>query len=193
MSDDKLRLFTAVCVPGAQLRWLHAAVAGAKASVDARWTSVGDQHVTLNFLGWIPGGDLAEVIAALDVVAARHSRADASISGLGAFPRLRRARVLWAGIDDPEELLPALAEDLGRELRAVGYVPEDRGFTPHLTLARLKTPRSLEGALPELPASSDRFAVDRITLFRSRLAPSGARYEILHEAYLRADDATLSQ
>lgn len=187
MDDEKLRLFTAVVVPRPQLEWLDAAVGALKTLPGARWTAVENQHVTLNFLGWLEARLVADVTTAVDEAAARHAPAEASLSALGAFPKPRRARVLWAGIEDPDELLPALAEDLGDGLRAVGYQSEDRGYTAHLTLARFNTPRSLEGVLPELRSPPGPFTVDRITLFRSRLSPSGARYEVVHEAYLTAN------
>lgn len=193
MSDEKLRLFTAVTVPEAQLTWLDGVVEELKALPGARWSPLENQHVTLNFLGWVPEGDLGRVVAALDLVVPRHRAGAATLAELGAFPRERRARVLWAGIDDPDELLGRLGAALGEELRAVGYEPEGRAYTPHLTLARLKTPRSLTGLLPVLPEPPGPFPVDRVTLFRSRLGPSGSRYEVVHEAYLGTDDAGVSE
>lgn len=184
MGDEKLRLFTAVRVPRDRLEWLDHEVEAVKGVPGVRWTNVDNQHVTLNFLGWVEARVLPEVTAAVDAAGRAHGPAPVSLSGLGAFPRARRARVLWAGIEDPQGLLPALAGDLGARLRSVGYEPEDRPYTPHLTLARLKTPRPVE--LPDLPASPGPFTVDRVTLFRSRLSPSGARYEVVHEAYLSA-------
>lgn len=187
MEGEKLRLFTAVRVPREQLEWLDHAVEGVKRLPGARWTAVDNQHVTLNFLGWVEARLLADVTAAVDAVAREHAPAPVSLAALGAFPRPRRARVLWAGIDDPQALLPALAGDLGDALRAVGYEPEDRGYTPHLTLARFKTPGPVE--LPDLPDPPGPFIVDRLTLFRSSLSPSGARYEVMHEAYLSGSAA----
>ncbi|MDQ3981110.1 MAG: RNA 2',3'-cyclic phosphodiesterase [Actinomycetota bacterium] len=184
MAGDKLRLFTAVRVPRAQLEWLDEATADLRSVPGARWTGTDNQHVTLNFLGWVHEDAFDDVTAAVDAVASHHAPARLSIGDLGAFPRERRARVLWAGIDDSGDLLPALASELGHELRSIGYVPEDRPYTAHLTLARFKTPRSLEGVLRPLPAPPEPFDVDRVTLFRSRLSPAGARYEVVHEAYL---------
>ncbi|MDQ3913714.1 MAG: RNA 2',3'-cyclic phosphodiesterase [Actinomycetota bacterium] len=191
--SDKIRLFTAVRIPEAQLVWVDEAVAELKSLPGARWVPVANQHVTLNFLGWVPSEDVPRVVATVDAVAPRHRAAPAALTGLGAFPRERRARVLWAGVDDPAGLLPALAAGLGSELRAVGYEPEDRPYTAHVTLARLKTPRSVEGLLPALPAPPGPFTIDRVTLFRSRLSRSGSRYEVVHEAHLGADDARVSQ
>ncbi|HEX2195346.1 MAG TPA: RNA 2',3'-cyclic phosphodiesterase [Actinomycetota bacterium] len=184
MGDEKLRLFTAVRVPHAQLEWLDAAVGSLKDLPGARWTTLDNQHVTLNFLGWVEASLLPRVAAAVDATAGRHRSAGVSLGPLGAFPRERRARVVWAGLDDPSGLLADLARDLGERLRPLGYEPEQRAFTPHLTLARLETPRSVEGRLPVLPKPPGSFTVDRVTLFRSRLSPAGARYEVLHEAYL---------
>lgn len=187
MGDERLRLFTAVRVPRGQLEWLDDVVGDLKAIPGARWTSVDDQHVTLNFLGWVEARLLAGVSQILDEAAAAHEPAHASLAGLGAFPREPRARVLWAGIEDPTHLLTSLATDLGERLRGVGYEPEARDYTAHLTLARFKTPRRL--VLPQLPPPPPPFVVDRLTLYRSRLSPSGARYEVLHEAYLSASAA----
>jgi 2'-5' RNA ligase len=188
MGGDKLRLFTAVRVPREQLAWLDGAVEELKTLPGARWRALDDQHVTLNFLGWIEEAAFPEVTAAVDASADAHAPAPVSLEGLGAFPSERRARVLWAGLSDPAGLLPALARYLGERLRVVGYEPEERPYTAHLTLARFKAPRSLAGILPSLPPAPGPFDVDRITLFRSRLSPAGARYEVVHEAYLSASD-----
>lgn len=185
MGAEKLRLFTAVRVPRDQLEWLDDAVAGLRPLSGARWTALENQHVTLNFLGWIESGLLGRVVAAVEEVATLHTSAEVTLTGLGAFPRERRASVLWAGVEDPEGLLPSLARDLGERVRAVGYEPEERPYTAHLTLARFKTPRPVE--LPAIPAPPSPFTVDRVTLYRSRLSPGGARYEVVHEAYLSAE------
>lgn len=192
-TGEKLRLFTAVRVPRDQLEWLDGEVAGLKSLEGARWTALDNQHVTLNFLGWVEARLLPAVTGAVETVAAAHAPAEVSLSGLGAFPRARRARVLWAGLHDPQQLLPALAGDLGAELRAVGYEPEDRPYTAHLTLARFKMPRPVE--LHDLSEPPEPFTVDRVTLFRTRLGSAGARYEVMNEAYLSANatDAEGSQ
>lgn len=187
MGDDKLRLFTAVRVPRAQLEWLDAAASALESVPGARWTPLENRHVTLNFLGWLPSERLPDVVAAADRVAARHAAAHVSLGHLGAFPNARRARVLWAGLVDPLGLLAALAGDLADELRSVGYEPEERAYTPHLTLARLKAPRSVDGLLMPLTDPPPPFEIDRVTLYRSRLSPRGARYEVVHEAYLSGD------
>ncbi|MDQ3958274.1 MAG: RNA 2',3'-cyclic phosphodiesterase [Actinomycetota bacterium] len=183
MADEKLRLFVAVQVPDEHLAWLEEATGDLSSLPGARWTPRENRHVTLSFLGWLRAALLPDVVATTELVAAAHSPASVALDGLGAFPRERRARVLWAGVDDPNGLLPSLAVGLGAGFEPLGVAPEARAYAPHLTLARFKNPGSLEGLLPAVPRSAP-FLVERITLYRSRLSPRGPRYEVLHEAYL---------
>jgi 2'-5' RNA ligase len=189
LNDDKpLRLFVAAPVPEPHLHWVGEQVAGLYSALpEARWTNVSTQHLTLKFLGSTPPAKLDDVTAALTTVAAGRSAAPVSLTATGAFPNKRRARVFWMGLDDPSGLLEGLAADLDRALRPLGYTPEKRAFTPHLTLARFKSP----ALVPEeacidaraLPA----FDVDRLILWRSRLHPAGARYEEVEVFDLHTD------
>lgn len=176
---DKVRLFTGVSVPRAALEAVDAQLDALKAELPtARWVPLDNQHVTLKFLGWTPRDRVDAVERALEIVAAGRRGSRVRLADLGAFPSARRARVLWVGIDDGERLLEGLAEDLDRALEPLGYASEARPYTPHLTLARFKTPVRI--ALPEKTLDPPpAFAVDAVTLYRSRLHPSGARYDAL--------------
>ncbi len=155
---EKIRLFVAARVPDEHLEAIGGATRDLHASLPkARWVPPDNQHVTLKFLGWTPSARLEAVGRVIEVAAAARTPAACSVTQLGAFPSPRRARVLWAGLDNPGGLLAALASDLDAAFEPLGYRVEDRAFTPHLTLARFK--------------------VHRVELFRSRLSPSGARYE----------------
>ena len=112
----------------------------------ARWTPVESQHVTLKFIGWVEDRKLDAITEVTSAVAAAHPAADMALTGLGAFPSSKRVRVLWAGIDDPKGLGAALAHELSARPRALGVEREDRAFTPHLTLARLRDPRHVTKA-----------------------------------------------
>jgi RNA 2',3'-cyclic 3'-phosphodiesterase len=179
-------LFVAAGVPEDHLRWLEEKSAALRSSLrGARWTERVAQHVTLKFLGATPVDKVEPVIAAVSTAAAGRSPAQVSLTQVGAFPSRRRARVLWMGLDDPSGLLTGLAADLDRVLRPLGYEPEKRAFTPHLTLARFKSP----GPLPEdaslVADELQPFTVDHVTLWRSRLHPTGARYEEVEIIKLR--------
>lgn len=183
----KLRLFVAVDVPGDVLEHLDAITEPLKPMIEgARWTTPAGRHVTLKFLGWTPQelfDDLVQTIARC----ADHAPAPIRVSGLGAFPTTRRARVVWAGIDDPSELLSRMVDDLERALQPLGFEAEARSFSPHLTLARLKVPRPIDRALSSAPDLDSRaFQVSSLSLYRTHLHPKGASYERLREFRLGA-------
>jgi RNA 2',3'-cyclic 3'-phosphodiesterase len=188
VSSERLRLFVAADPPPDLLEALDESIAPLRSRpelVSARWTVPANQHVTLKFLGWVEAGTVEPIVASLATVAASHEAATITLTGLGAFPSERRARVLWAGLEDPAGLLAALASDLDASLGSLGFEPETRAFTPHLTLARFKPPAPVAGIQSEVPGVAEpSFEVDRLHLYRSHLHPKGARYEILRSLEL---------
>ena len=180
-TSARLRLFVAVSVPRPQLEALEAVVAGFREDLPgARWAPLNNQHVTLKFLGSTPAELFADVAQAVQSSAESHSPSNVALGRLGAFPSDRRARVLWAGIDDPGSLLTSLAATLDREMEPLGYGIEKRAFTPHLTLARFKEPARVTAILRELdPSWASSWTVESIDLYQSRLSPKGATYEVL--------------
>lgn len=178
---DRIRLFVAAGVPPGHLERLDSKLAEVKPALSgARWTAVDNQHVTLKFLGGVPVDDLNRIEGAVEEAARGQDPAPLTISSLGAFPNARRARVLWAGLDDPRSLLSALAHALDASFRPLGFEPEKRAFTPHLTLARFRVPARLADDFLALDvAEDDPFEVGEIRLYRSHLSPKGARYEVL--------------
>jgi 2'-5' RNA ligase len=183
-----LRLFAAVDLPPSASRAVVDAVEPWKERLGAgRWVKPENWHVTMKFLGrtfprlvdWVH--DMAREAAS----AVRPFRV--SLRGLGAFPSVGRARVLWAGMEDEGDgfraLASALEEKLGKE-----FPPEKRPFSAHLTVARFDPPVRLkehaeELAATEIPARP--FKVGQLVLYRSHLSPRGARYEALETFPLR--------
>ena len=145
----------------------------------ARWAPVENQHITLKFLGSTLSDRLSAVSDAITSTASGVAPRAATLTSLGAFPSGRRARVLWVGVDDPDEVMATAARRLDAALEPLGFRVEKRAFHPHLTLARFKVPRLLPAELPEVAAGLEPFAVDELVLFRSRLHPKGARYEAI--------------
>ncbi len=185
--SERIRLFVAATIPDEILLELDAAIADYKANLrGARWAPVENQHVTLKFLGWTEKDSLDDVAAICRRVAAAHEPTKLTLTDLGAFPSVRRARVLWAGIEDPTATLTSIANALDEALGALGFETESRAFTPHLTLARFKVPGRLE-ELPA-PASPPSFPLEDICLFESNLHPRGARYSILERFPLEGED-----
>lgn len=179
--SDKLRLFVAVDVPLEHREWIARETSGWRAQVpSARWTEVRNQHLTLKFLGWAAADARDDIQRACEAVALGRRAASIRLASPGAFPTARRARVLWIGVEDPAGLLTSLAADLDRAFEPLGFAAEQRSFTAHLTLARLKVPARVE--LPDLNAARlGEFTVDRLVLWRSHLGRGGAEYERVGE------------
>ena len=176
------RLFVALDLPAAA----RAALAAFRDDgADPKlWRPVADEalHVTLAFLGHRPPGEADAVAAVL-----RGCAGPAADLALGAALLLppRRARVLCAEVQDRAGALGALQARVSAGLAAAGlYEPERRPFRPHATVARLRAgaraPRTAPPDGPEPVA----FAGEALTLYRSRLARAGARYEPLERIAL---------
>jgi RNA 2',3'-cyclic 3'-phosphodiesterase len=144
------------------------------------WVAPENLHITLKFLGRVEEARLGLVQRCLDRAAAGIERFEIAIERLGAFPAPTRPRVIWAGVDQGAEPLSALADRVERELAEMGFAPEARGFTPHVTLGRVGEPRrnpALAAALERAGATMfGAVRVDRLSLMRSDLSPRGARY-----------------
>lgn len=186
MADDRaarpeerpLRLFVAVEVPEAVRLHVESTLAPWRERFPrARWVPRENQHVTLKFLGSTWPRLLEWVRESLGAAAAARAPFETRVAELGAFPSPRRARVLWAGLDDHEGAMASLAAELDETLRRE-FEPEKRAFTPHLTMARFDPPVVLDG-LADVEIQSEPFLVDRLVLFRSHLRRPAPVYEPL--------------
>jgi 2'-5' RNA ligase len=187
-----LRLFVAVDVPDGIKAQLAGALAPFRDRIPgARWTRSDGWHVTLKFLGTTWPRLVETVGEAVSLAAQALPPFESSLTELGVFPGPTRARVVWAGLSDDGNRFAELAGSLDDRLEE-DFTPEDRPFTPHLTLARLAPPRNLREFAPDLvgtSVASEAFPVDRLVLYRSQLSPKGATYERLLTAPLGSKPA----
>ena len=138
-----------------------------------RWIRPENVHMTLKFLGDVPKEELLDRVAVtLEMICGRHEPFEAEPSAFGAFPSARRARILWAGIDEGSDRLRALAEDVEATLEPLGFEREDRAYTPHLTLGRSRA-RPVVLEVVEVPSTIPNFTVRNVKLVQS--VPGGAR------------------
>jgi 2'-5' RNA ligase len=168
------RLFVAISVPPA----LRAELAKLERRMDGvKWVPEHQLHLTLRFIG-----DFEDVTAVKrELRAIAFAPFSLRITGAGQFPPKRAARVLWAGLTPVQEI-SALAKEVDRAVIAAGVAPEDRDFSPHLTLARIKdAPRTFaERFLEDHRALElDAFTVEAFTLYQSELSPKGAKHTAL--------------
>lgn len=155
-----------------------------------RWVPVSNIHLTLKFLGDTSPSNLEILSKILHAEAARRKPFEFEVGGIGTFPNLRRPRVIWVGVQAPRELL-ALQRSIEAEAVRLGYNPDGRPFSPHLTLGRVNqnaTPhevRQISEVLLRQPSETlGKISVDRVILFRSDLRPTGAVYTPLATAML---------
>jgi 2'-5' RNA ligase len=153
-----------------------------------RWVRVEGLHLTLRFLGPTPDVRLQELATAIATTAAEAVPFPIELSGGGAFPNQYRPRVLWIGMGQGTSELRALAARLDVELERLGWSPEDRPLTPHLTLARTDgVPGSDEKARVLIEAARDLslgWQADRLVLYKSNLGHGPTHYEALAAAPL---------
>lgn len=152
------------------------------AGTPIRWVSVTQMHVTLKFLGDVPPTGMEAIQAALSAQAAACPIFDLTVAGLGAFPNVRRARVLWTGVQAPPALI-SLQAGIDTATARLGYASEERAFSPHLTLGRVEReagPQPLQRIQQLLEtwhiASLGTVTIDKVRLYRSDLRPGGPIY-----------------
>ncbi len=156
--------------------------AGATARRAVRWVPADNMHLTLRFLGEVSAGNLQALAHMLRGEASRHSTFSFSVGRLGAFPNLRRPRVIWVGMEAPGEL-SNLQKAIEVETQRLGYPAEERPFSPHLTLGRISQNASpdevshVAHVLGEMNVETiGQVEASQVHLFRSDLRPGGAVY-----------------
>ena len=160
-----------------------------------RWVQADNIHLTIKFLGDVSLAGLELLTTMLQAEAARHPQFEFSVGGIGAFPSPRRPRVVWVGVEAPSEL-SGLQRGVEAEMARLGYAPDERPFSPHLTIGRVTRnadSTELRQLSSVVEASKVGFLgatrVKAVHLFRSDLQPSGAIYTRLNSAALSSGDA----
>ncbi|HJY80927.1 MAG TPA: RNA 2',3'-cyclic phosphodiesterase [Candidatus Binatia bacterium] len=152
-----------------------------EAKGDVRWTRSEGLHLTLKFLGDIARNQVEPILAAIREALHGQQPLYLVAQGLGAFPNLRRPRVLWVGLSG--EGLPEMRRAIETALMPLDFPPEEREFTPHLTLGRVRSLRGWERLLAVVKAYEQvcfgESTVDQVILYQSELRPEGAVYSPL--------------
>ncbi|HET6923760.1 MAG TPA: RNA 2',3'-cyclic phosphodiesterase, partial [Anaeromyxobacteraceae bacterium] len=145
-----LRLFVALDPPEPVRRRIAAMQlelrrAAGRHADQVRWVAPEDVHLTLQFLGAVPEERLEALRGALAALARQARPLALELKGAGGFPSARRPRVVWVGVGGEIAPLADLAAGLGRRLAPLGFPPEDRPLSPHLTLGRAREGRGAPG------------------------------------------------
>ncbi|SRR6266566_583902 len=151
------------------------------------WVNAVGIHLTLAFLGELSDEQLVQASEATAQAARTVPPFTYGLSHLGTFGSPRQPRVIWVGIDEPASKLVRLHRNLNKELVQRGFEVDTRPFSPHFTLARIKAPLNADEytrlqrllAQPHLIPSSAAYGVDSISVMKSELSRSGAKYTCL--------------
>ncbi|MBN1963292.1 MAG: RNA 2',3'-cyclic phosphodiesterase [Anaerolineae bacterium] len=191
---DPLRLFIALELPPAVRDALAAAQDQLQPQVPpraVRWTQPEGIHLTLKFLGDTPAARVDSIGAALVEAVTGHAALALRAGTLGCFPNTERPRVLWIGLSGDLDRLSVLQAAVERALGPLGFPRENRPFSPHLTLGRVRREASRQDvqALGALVARSRvgtvaTWTADAVSLMQSDLHPDGARYTCLRRVPL---------
>ena len=189
-----LRAFIAIEIPPSIQQAIHANTADLRRALGpnwVKWVPAQNLHLTLKFLGDISSANVPLLSDMLTTEATRLAPFPLRVSGLGSFPNPKRARVIWLGLHAPAALT-ALVRGIEAACVRLGYEAEERPFSPHLTIGRVKQPIPAE-AQSAVASALERTqigdlgvaTVDALHLFKSDLKPSGAVYTKIFSAPLQ--------
>ena len=190
-----LRAFIALEIPSKVQNDIHQATSKLRSEIGSlvRWVPAENLHLTLKFLGDISATHVEFLNQMLRVEADSHKIFDIQLTGLGSFPSSKRPRLIYIGIQAPPEL-SALQHAVESGAHRLGYQSEDRSFSPHLTLGRVKHASQISAsdqqrirhALEQTKIDSLGTArVDSVHLYKSDLKPTGSVYTKLFSAPLK--------
>lgn len=157
--------------------------------IDARWVPLENLHLTVRFVGHVADDRVDAVLAALEAPLATRPF-DIELAGCGRFPPRGAPRVLWIALARGLPALTELHQQFDDRLLGFGYAPEDRPFSAHLTLARIKEARGADARLVDeafahVVSGSVVQTIERVTVFESRLSPKGPHYSPLRRIGLQ--------
>ena len=189
-----MRLFLAVTPSPQALEALAVVISELRDALNhdpsLRWVDIDHQHLTVHFIGNLDPADLDALVASMSSPLDQ-APFQVAFGDLGIFPAAGPPRVIWMGLSEGASDLARLHGELGVRLTRAGVEVEARPFTPHVTLARVRTERraarSLRRRLAALPVPADITSqIDRVTLFESDLSGRRPRYRVITELPLTA-------
>jgi 2'-5' RNA ligase len=183
---EQIRAFVAIELPEdlrRELDRIQGSLKGPGVADHVRWVKPGGIHLTMKFLGNVPAGTITEIVRAVTQGSEGIKPFTISFAGLGCFPSSSRPSVIWVGIEGDTRTLMRLQTAVEDRLSVLGYPAEKRRYTPHLTLGRVARDvaaserRRLGDMIGEQTVGSlGEMQVRDVSLIKSELSPSGARY-----------------
>ncbi len=187
---SKIRTFIAIEIP-TQIKNKIAELQESLKEIGGRisWTKPGNIHLTLKFLGDTDKNIIDEIGVELQQAVQNITGFKITVQGTGVFPNFKRPRVIWIGAKHEGDQLQELAANVQDCMEKFGFEKENRRFSAHLTLGRVKDTRGIEPVMDKLKnydeLEVDSFVVKEFYLIKSELHPAGAIYKPLKKIVLK--------
>jgi len=164
------------------------------AGLDLKLVEPVNIHLTLKFLGEINEQQTEKIIKAMENVSDTKPAFKISLGNLGVFPKITSPRIIWIGIDVGASETIQIAKELEEKISLFGIPREEKRFSAHITIARIKSAINIEGLVQNLKHLTGQkqkaelgFQATRISLIKSTLTPKGPLYETLKEVSLKTN------
>jgi 2'-5' RNA ligase len=155
-----------------------------------RWVAVTNIHLTIKFLGDVSLSNLSILTDIIQAEVSCHHQFEISVGGSGTFPNNRTPRIIWVGVEAPQEL-KAIQTGIENATARLGYAREERAFSPHLTIGRIsRNATSQDFKVISQTLDNNRIGflgatcVEKVHLYRSDLNPTGAVYTLIFSSLL---------
>jgi RNA 2',3'-cyclic 3'-phosphodiesterase len=190
---EQIRSFIAIEMPPEVRKSFSRLQQGLKAGgQQVKWVEPENMHLTLQFLGNIDAAKVGDITQAIEKAAIGIRPFHIEAGGLGAFPDTRRVNVIWVGLAGELEKLDKLQKNIGANLTPLGFPPETRPFSPHLTIGRVRDfarpeERASIGQMIERAAYNVKYKIDvtAVNLMKSQLTREGPIYSKLAAVALK--------
>jgi 2'-5' RNA ligase len=161
----------------------------ARSGTEVKWVEPENLHVTLLFLGEVDERDVPQVCQVVAEAAQQQTSFPLSVENAGCFPNVRRPRVLWVGVGEGKQEVCILHDALEKPLLELGcYRREERQYTPHITLGRVKSDRPTDklasALLKHAGWKGGETTVREVLIMSSELTSKGPIYTVLSRAKL---------
>ena len=176
----QFRTFVAVEMPeDVQKEFREVQTTLRRTDAHVKWVEPHNIHVTLKFLGDVAEDHLEGLYQGVTEGVRGIQPFEINLSQLGAFPNFKRPRVIWIGVEAGKEKLVQLQKQVEDSISHHGFPKENRKFSPHLTIGRVKSPRGVDDlvtTIQETPFESNSIGIREVVVMKSTLTPEGPIY-----------------